>query len=271
MTYATRTAQQYEVGGALLGDVDPATRVSYFTEFAKIPMRSASKYAQSSKSPIRQYDNDWVISGRPVKGPYSSNGAMWDVSSGDGWLRLGISSKSTKSGNLFLRLASNQGTTTKTRISKWASTRFVTDDEPELDVLIKTSSVANHITKMFYQIGFVLTHTYDVTVDQNCAKFWFNPTTSTTNLYAVTAIGAAPTLTDTGVDLAVSTIYRLQIRIGSDRTAKFYVNGALVHTSLALTTAISLRPHIGIKTFTGGTTGRGYMYVGYVRMSKIRS
>ena len=83
------------------------------------------------------------------------------------------------------------------------------------------------------------------------------------------SIGGTDTLTDTAVDLVVSTLYDLRIKIDTNRYAYCYVNGALVRTTGQLTTAVDLIP-----LFQWGpvakTAARG-LSAHWIEMSKLRS
>ena len=70
--------------------------------------------------------------------------------------------------------------------------------------------------------------------------------TSRTRWQACWSIGGTDTENDTGVTVAADTEYHFLITIDSSRIARFYINGALVDTSTALTDATDLKPYMGI-------------------------
>lgn len=249
---------------------DRANRVFFRHEFNTLPGLSTQYYAYSPKSSGRQVNMDWMVSGANIAGFNSSRGAYFDTS-GDGLIWLAASSKS--SNRLTLRPRPN-GTVNKA-YSKWASMLWGTDEEVWFDTTIKTSAATVTATSgEQIQVGLVLTHTFNnysgttpTLTDANQIQFVRDPRKDADRLYLVTSIAGTDTFHDTGVDLAASTRYRLQIKIQPDRTAKCYVNGSNQVTTDALTTAINLIPHVAMRV-TGNMAAHGKLGVYYVEMSK---
>lgn len=253
---AIRTAQQDAISGALLGARDPSARVGFLEEFNTIPTKSSRYNAWSNKSSGRIVNPNWVISGVNLSGQFnSSRGAQFDPS-GRGFLVLGASSKST---NRILLKPRAYGAANKA-MSKLSRMLWSTNDEVVFDTTIRTLA-ANTFANAIIQAGLVLTHVFDLTTDADQIKFWFAAGTDSANLYVATSIGGTDTLTDTGIDLAASTSYRLQIAIDKTRKATCYVNGQRVpcftgtdgrvtDQTSALTASINLVPHIGMRAQT---------------------
>jgi hypothetical protein len=55
------------------------------------------------------------------------------------------------------------------------------------------------------------------------------------------------TVGDSGVAVAVSTPYLLQIKVGTDRKPRYYINGLPVGVGAALRTGQTLLPFFGVK------------------------
>lgn len=247
------------------------TRIFFRHEFNQLPALSTQFFAYSAKSSGRVINNEWMISGANMQGFNSARGSYFDTS-GDGLIWLGASSKS--SNRLTLRPRPN-GAVNKA-YSKWASMLWGTDEEVRFDTTIKTSAAAAAATTTSGEMilaGLVLTHAFDdhsgspTITDDDQVQFVRDNRKSATRLYVLTSIGGTDAFHDTGIDLAASTRYRLQLDIQSDRTVKAYVNRTLVATTSALTTAKNLIPHIAMRA-NGNLAARGRVGVYYVEMSK---
>lgn len=94
--------------------------------------------------------------------------------------------------------------------------------------------------------GLKLTNTEVTATDDDQVFFRYENGVNDGEFQAVSSIGGTDDAHDTGVAVAVTTSYVLQIVINSSRVAKFYINGTLVETSAALTDAVDLIPYIGV-------------------------
>lgn len=248
------------------------TRVFFRHEFNQLPALSTQFRAYSPKSSGRVVNDEWMISGANMQGFNSSRGSYFDTS-GDGLVWLAASSKS--SNRITLRPRPN-GATNKA-YSKWASMLWGTAEAVRFDTTIKTSAVAGAATTTSGEMllaGLVLTHAFNnhsgatpTITDADQVQFVRDNRKDATRLYVLTSIAGTDTLHDTGIDLASSTRYRLQLNVQADRTVKAYVNRALVATTSALTTAINLIPHVAMRA-NGNLAGHGKVGVYYVEMSK---
>ncbi len=262
---------------------DDKRRIFFRHEFNTLPGLSTQFYAYSPKSSGRQVNMDWMISGANVAGFNSSRGAFFDTS-GDGLMWLGVSSKS--SNRIILRPRPN-GAVNKA-YSKWASMLWGTDEKVWFDTMIKTSTkvaAATTVTGEGILAGLVLTHAFDnhagaapTITDADQVQFVRDNRKSATRLYCLTSIGGVDQFWDTGVDLAASTRYRLQLEIQADRTVKWRVTVYSSTTATlykgqtgALTTAVNLIPHIAMR-INGNLAGAdGRLGVYYIEMSKVRT
>ena len=126
----------------------------------------------------------------------------------------------------------------------WTQVTWGTDQETRWTCRIKTGAA---ITNSIIWAGLKLTNTDVVATDANQAFFRYENGINSGKWQAVSSIANTDTSTDSGVTVALSTEYHLEIDIDSNRIAKFYINGTLVATTTALTTAIDLIPYIGVE------------------------
>lgn len=145
----------------------------------------------------------------------------------------------------------NSGATNHSAV---ATTEWDTTKSPRLDCDVLFSSVAN----VRFYAGFKLTFdsTPTMTEDADQATFYFDTGASTdpTFWHCVTSVSNTDTDTSSsGVVAAVaaSTVYRLSIRVDSDRRPAFYVNDVLVTVGPVLGSLTTLKPFIGIHALTG--------------------
>ena len=125
----------------------------------------------------------------------------------------------------------------------WTQVTWGTDKETEWECDITTSS---DITNCIMWAGLKLTNTEVTATDDNQVFFRYENGVNSGKWQAIDSIGGTDTATDSGVTVVASTRTHLKITIDSSRIARFYLNGALVSTSGALTDATDLIPYIGV-------------------------
>lgn len=140
--------------------------------------------------------------------------------------------------------------------SPWTTVTWGTDKETSWECHIETGSA---ITAQVIWAGLKLTNTGTTATDNDQAFFRFAPATNSGKWQAVYSIGGTDTEGDSGVTVAADTEYHLLISIDSSRIARFYINGALVATSTALTDATDFIPYIGIME-SGAAAKHMYVY-----------
>ena len=174
--------------------------------------------------------------------------------------------------------------------SAWASVPFKTQNKIEFNAAISTGGV---ITTSSIWSGLKLTSTGGYVTDANQAYFLYatddnlggnnaNPLTTNGNLHFVYSVAGTDYITNLGIIVTLSTVYKLRISFDENRQISVFVNnvryglvtsatagGALqpvaTTKSLAMANDISLLPFIGCQTLT--TASRG-MQVGYVKLSR---
>lgn len=147
--------------------------------------------------------------------------------------------------------------------SAWTTVTWGTDKQTEWSAHIKTGSA---ITKTTIWAGLKLTNTSVTATDNDQAFFRYDADTNSGKWQAVSSIGGTDDAADAGVTVAINTEYHLKITIDSSRLARFYINGALVKTSTALTDATDLIPYVGIQATEAAAK---HMYVFGQAISRV--
>jgi len=169
--------------------------------------------------------------------------------------------------------------------SAWSSVPFGTENRIEFSCGISTSGT---ITNVAIWAGLKLTEVGTIATDADQAYFLYatdddlGALTTNGNLHFVYSVGGTDYITDLGITVAASTVYKLRISFDENRKISVFVNNVqygLVTTataggatqsvsttrSLAMTDDIDLLPFVGVQALSG--SGRG-MQVGYVKISR---
>jgi len=172
--------------------------------------------------------------------------------------------------------------------SAWAAVGFGTENKTEFSCAISTSG---SITNASFWAGLKLTEVGLYTTDANQAYFLYaadddqGTLTTNGNLHFVYSVGGTDYVTDLGITVAVSTVYRLRISIDENRKVSVFVNniqygltstttattaGGVTESttttrSSALTDDIDFLPFIGVQTHTTASKG---IQIGYVKISR---
>ena len=193
--------------------------------------------------------------------------------------------------NDFTVLETRDGTTempTGNDSSAWAAVGFGTENKTEFSCAISTSS---NIADASIWAGLKLTEVGAYATDANQAYFLYasnddqGALTTNANLHFVYSVGGTDYITDLGIAVAASTVYRLRIAIDESRKISVFVNniqygltstntgttaGGVTQSttttkSSALTDDIDLLPFIGVQAHTTSSKG---IQVGYVKLSR---
>lgn len=153
---------------------------------------------------------------------------------------------------------------TSTNQSAWTAYTWGTDQETRWECVVRTAA---SVAAIRLWAGLKLTDTGVTATDDDQVFFKFDTghATITTKWIAVASIGGTDVETDSGVTVSANTAYHLVVNIDSSRIAKFYVNGALVYTSGALTNATDLIPYAGVHALTGAAKA---MTVRWIKCSR---
>jgi len=136
--------------------------------------------------------------------------------------------------------------------SGWTQVTWGTDQSTRWECRLRTGA---SITDTIIWAGLKLTNTAVTTTDINQVFFRYEEGVTTGNWEAIDSIANVDNEVDSSVTVAINTDYHLVIEIDSSRLARFYIDGVLVSTSAALTTAIDLIPYIGVEVQAGGVAG----------------
>jgi len=129
--------------------------------------------------------------------------------------------------------------------SPWAQTTWGTDKQTHWECDISTGAA---ITNCIIWAGLKLTNTSTTITDNDQCFFRYQSGVNDGEWQAISSIANSDDEHDTNVVVATATRYHLKIVIGSDRTAKMYINGVLVETTAALTNTTDLIPYIGVQS-----------------------
>lgn len=143
------------------------------------------------------------------------------------------------------------------------------------NLIVLTTRVAiNTITAMFASIGLNenLTDVDPTGTAGEGAMFVFDPTGEfvsggSANWHLAHKVDGTDTFTDTGIPVVASQGYELRIEIGTDRKAKFYIDGAYVGTGPALTASDSVGVFAGLE-LTATPGGQKDMDIRYIALSR---
>jgi hypothetical protein len=240
-----QTAQADEFGLPAGSGISAADRVFHSVWFGNAVAKSSSMKGTSGTNVVGSWNQHFVRSGE---------GAMTALARSGGGTRLLAESSDSAIGCLV-----------KPRInSVFTTTKWDTADEPHFECLIRTGT---NVTTIAIQAGLMLTGAMNGTTDANQVKFLY--TAGATTLKVVTSITGTDATHDTGVELAASTLYRLTLKVGADRTVKAFVNGKHAYgvTTSALTTAINLVPIVGVAS--DGAAADPFIDLYRISMSKV--
>jgi len=169
--------------------------------------------------------------------------------------------------------------------SAWSSVPFGTENKIDFSCGISTSAT---ITNSAIWAGLKLTEVGAYATDANQAYFLYatdddlGALTTNGNLHFVYSVGGTDYITNLGITVTASTIYKLRIVFDENRKISVFVNNVqygLVTTatagggtqsvsttkSLAMTDDIDLLPFVGVQALSAA--GRG-MQIGFIKMSR---
>lgn len=131
----------------------------------------------------------------------------------------------------------------------WSGVLWGTENQVIWECALRTSA---SVASILIWAGLKLTNTPTVATDDDQVYFRFSTDDSDENWEIVDSIGDDDNTTDSGVEVAASTIYKLKIAIDSDRKAHFFINGTLVRSTSALTNDVDLIPYVGVQQLSDG-------------------
>ena len=169
--------------------------------------------------------------------------------------------------------------------SAWSAVPFGTENKIEFSCGLSTGGT---ITDSAMWAGLKLTEVGNYATDANQAYFLYatnddlGSLNTNGNLHFVYSVGGTDYITNLGITVTASTVYRLRISFDENRKISVFVNNVqygLITTgvngggtqsvsttkSLAMTDDIDLVPFVGVQTLTTASKG---IQVGYVKISR---
>ena len=150
-------------------------------------------------------------------------------------------------------------------VTAWAGIQWGTENQVIWECAVRTPA---SVDDRLYWLGLKLTNTPAIATDADQVFFRYSTDDSDTNWEIVDSIGDSDTATDSGVAVAVSTLYYFRIEIDSDRKAHFYIDDVEIYVSDALTNDVDFIPYIGVQQLDSGTGDR-QLTVCYQKISRI--
>lgn len=172
--------------------------------------------------------------------------------------------------------------------SAWTSVAFGTENRIQLNISLSTAAT---ITNTAIWAGLKLTEVGNYATDANQAYFLYatdddlGALTTNGNLHFVYSISGVDYITDLGIAIAASTVYRLRIDFDATRRVSVFVNnvqygltstpttttaGGVTQTnsqakSLIVADDIDLLPFLGVQALSASTAG---LQVGFIKISR---
>jgi hypothetical protein len=224
-------------------------------------------------------------------GGFSGGGVQSSINTGRGGQFAGIKLSTGTTDNDFTVLTPRDAEAEMpggSDSSAWSSVGFGTENKTEFSCAIST---AGSIADVSIYAGLKLTEMGTYANDANQAYFLYasnddhGSLTTNGNLHFIYSVGGTDYVTNLGIAVAASTVYRLRISIDETRRVSVFVNntqygltstdtgttsGGVTETdstkkSLIMTDDIDFLPFIGVQTHTTATKG---IQVGYVKISR---
>lgn len=149
--------------------------------------------------------------------------------------------------------------------SAWGNVSLIADNGLIFETQIVTgASIASETV----WAGLKLTNTSVTATDNDQAFFRYQNGVNSGKFQVIDSTGGTDNANDSGVTVAASTAYLLQIRIDSARKPHYFINGKRVFIGNALTAATALKPFVGVQT---GTTAAKNITVRHLRLTLPRS
>jgi len=225
------TAQKSLISEQLLAHMK---KVVLYEPWLQLPLLNASAVPTNLDPTLAEMalrfraNRDWEIAG--------TNAADANISFADGG---GITGATAGADNDQVILQPH----TDTKQSAWAAIKWNTNDRPGYAHRIKTAA---SVADLLIHAGLTLTAALDETTDADQIKFTVDGDVPDANIQCNYSIDGTDYQIDSGVAIAASTEYGLEIKIDGDRYGHFFINGEPVaHTHAVLTANIDLIPRVG--------------------------
>ena len=144
-------------------------------------------------------------------------------------------------------VANNQEITEPNTNSVWGTVSLIADSGLVFETQIVTGA---NITAAIIWAGLKLTNTSTTATDDDQVFFRYQDTVNGGRFQVIDSNTGVDNANDSGVTVAVSTSYLLQIRIDNSRVPHYLINGELVYKGNALKVTTALKPFVGVQTTT---------------------
>ena len=138
-----------------------------------------------------------------------------------------------------------------TDVSGWKSRTLLTDASPYFRAKVRTQG---SITKAILWAGLKLTNTEVKATDDDQCYFRAEDDVTSGNWEIINSRAGTDVSSDSALLPVINTDYELEIFVDAARVPRCFINGVLVLTGAALTTAIALLPFVGVAA-DGATPG----------------
>ncbi len=200
---------------------------------------------------------------------------------------------------IYPKITSDGNSTDLTNTSPWRNINFYSQYQTELNVAIATDNVLNNITNQAIWAGMKLSEVGSYATDADQAYFLYatddhlggtdaSPLTTNGNLHFIYSIGGTDYITDLGITVTASTVYRLRIVFDENRKISVFVNniqygltstpttttaGGVTESvsttkSLAMTSGAQLIPVVAIQSLEAASK---YLSVSFIKISRTLS
>jgi hypothetical protein len=146
------------------------------------------------------------------------------------------------------------GPHTTADLSPWKSTAWLTQNGVEWECVLKGGT---DIVNSVIWAGLKLTSASAVSTDDDAVFFRYETVANGGAWLAHSSIATTDAVANSAVLFANDVSAHLKITIDGSRIAKFYVNGSLITTTGALTSAVSLIPFIGVEAVDAAAVSLG--------------
>ena len=147
----------------------------------------------------------------------------------------------------------------------WAGFQWGTENQVIFEAAIRTpASIADRAI----WVGLKLTNTPVIATDADQVFFVYNTDSSDTTWRLVSSNTGVDVNTDSGLTVAVSTIYKFKIVITASRTAQFWINNYMYSETAALKNDIDFIPYVGVQQLDNATGDR-QITLHYMKISRV--
>lgn len=129
--------------------------------------------------------------------------------------------------------------------SIWGSVSLIANNSIVFETQIVTAA---NITAAIIWAGLKLTSTSANSTDANQTFVRYQDTINSGKFQVIDSTSNVDTIQDSGVTVAASTAYLIQIKVDENRVPHYLINGILIGSGTALVAGVAFKPFIGVQT-----------------------